>query len=181
MWEKPRAKGEPFDWNPGPSDFYIAHNTIQCDGGAVDGIALNDFVSIFTGRKSLAATVTANKISMNTVLGGIHGYGVQGAVITNNVIEGSMGAAGIYLGAMGDPGYDCRLVGNNTRGVDGIPVWLGPTTMNCTVVGGPNKSAVLDEGTNNKLVGVNTHRGNPPGPDVREAMKEKQRMRRALP
>ncbi len=180
QWEKPRARGEPFDWNPGTSDWYIAHNSIQCSGGPVDGVILEDWVSFFIGRKALAATVTGNKISMNSDLGGIHGYAVQGAVISNNVIEGSM-AAGIYLGAMGDAVDDCKILGNNVRHVNGIPIWLGPTTSNCTVVGGPNKTAVLDEGTDNTLVGVNNYKGNPPGPEVREAMKEMQRIRRGRP
>jgi hypothetical protein len=60
------------------------------------------------------------------------------------------------------------------------PIWLSVTTSNCTVVGGPNATNVVDRGTNNTLVGVNNMHDNPPGPAVRDAMKREMEMPKSV-
>ena len=53
-------------------------------------------------------------------------------------------------------------------------IWLDPGTSNYTVIGGgPNKTNVYDEGTNNILTGVNNMKGNSPSPAIKEAMARK--------
>jgi len=51
-----------------------------------------------------------------------------------------------------------------------VGIYLGPGTHDCTVVGGPNKTTVVDEGTNNVLVGVNNmgHRRGADHPEFSE-------------
>jgi hypothetical protein len=56
------------------------------------------------------------------------------------------------------------------------PIWLGDLSSNCTVVGSGQKTNVLDEGMDNILTGVNNMQGNPPGPEIHEAMKRKVEM-----
>jgi hypothetical protein len=49
----------------------------------------------------------------------------------------------------------CLILGNNVQHVGEYGIYLGPGTHHCTVVGGSNKTNVLNLGTNNILVGVN--------------------------
>ena len=72
------------------------------------------------------------------------------------------------------------IIGNNVQNFTpielpdyglGAPIWLGQNTRNCVVVGGSNKTNVVDLGTDNILTGVNTMHGNPPGPAISDAMK----------
>ena len=67
------------------------------------------------------------------------------------------------------------MIGNNVQKLeaDVASIWLGEDTSDCTVVGGGNRTNVLDEGTDNIITGVNTRGGNPPGPAIREAMQLK--------
>lgn len=39
------------------------------------------------------------------------------------------------------------------------PIWLGPGTTDCTIIGGAAKTNVLDEGSGNVLTGVTRTRG----------------------
>jgi hypothetical protein len=67
------------------------------------------------------------------------------------------------------------MIGNNLQNLDAdvASIWLGLDTSNCAVVGGSAKGNVLDEGTDNVIAGVNNMGGNPPGPNIREAMERK--------
>ena len=65
------------------------------------------------------------------------------------------GAIGVALELNFGEGNECLLKGNNTQNVEVIGIYLGPGTTGCTVVGGSNKTNVLDLGTDNILVGVN--------------------------
>jgi hypothetical protein len=60
------------------------------------------------------------------------------------------------------------------------PIWLCPSTSNFLVVGGSNKTNVLNEGTENILTGVNNMHGNPPGPEIRDAMMRKLEMMKSF-
>ena len=56
-------------------------------------------------------------------------------------------------------------------GTEEEPILL--PTSDSTVIGFGNKTNVYDEGVNNIVVGVNSMKGNPPGPAIRDAMKRK--------
>jgi hypothetical protein len=64
----------------------------------------------------------------------------------------------------------CLLLGNNVQQVSDIGIYLGPGIHGCTVVGGRNKTNVLDLGTDNVLVGVN-NMGSGVGPTIQPFMK----------
>jgi hypothetical protein len=131
--------------------------------------------------KKLDANISNNKIYVNENFGGIWGCSVQDAVITNNKIWGN-GVAGILCGGWGDPCTDWVIKGNNVQGVNAqvAPIWLCPSTSNFLVVGGSNKTNVLNEGTENILTGVNNMHGNPPGPEIRDAMMRKLEMMKSF-
>jgi hypothetical protein len=165
----------PYGELPEPSSVLISHNNIYGVSEEADGIAGYDF-SFLVGHDGLIdMVITHNKISLdNTTYGGIFGLGIQNSLISNNTIFGT-GPTGIYMGISGDFVSGCTLLGNNVQNLDAYiaPIWLGPGTSNCTVLGGNNKSNVWDQGIDNILVGVNSMQGNPPGPEIREALQRK--------
>ena len=61
--------------------------------------------------------------------------------------------AGIYCGIWGDPSTDWLVKGNDVEGVNAqvAPIWLGSATSNFVVYS--DKKDVLDEGTNNIVIG----------------------------
>jgi hypothetical protein len=88
-------------------------------------------------------------------------------LIENNVFQGSIGP--ILEQTFGD-GNNCLFKGNNVQNVTEIGILLGPEIRGCTVVGGNNKTNVLDLGNDNVLTGVN-NMGSGVGPDVQTLLK----------
>ena len=169
-----------------PSRFLIEHNTIRSTASSSsDGIQLIDNYCGVLGDKTMEAAVTNNKISLDTEWGGITDYYVQDAVITNNIIEGTMMSA-IYVGVSGLASPNWTILGNNVQRVHpyfpgfDATIWLGPATSHCTVVGGSNKTNVFDEGTDNIVVGVTKVGGEGLGEHVKEGMQEKMRIRKDM-
>ncbi len=159
---------------PEPSSLLIRHNTIHAVAWA-DGVGIEDYAPLVGEDKRLDVVISNNRIILDdTWWGGIWGYGAQDVVVTNNKITGS-GFAGIYAGIYGEPVSGWTILGNNVQNVDAYvaPMWLGHGTSGCTVVGGNNETNVFDEGTDNILVGVNNMQGNPPGPEIKEALERK--------
>jgi len=141
------------DWDDPPSiksEFIVSNNTIQLSHDTSFGIAAIQDV---------------------------------GSIISNNQISG-VGWAGIWL----DGSTQDMLLGNNVARFIAeetpfgtfAPIWLWDNTSNNTVVGGNNLTSAVDLGTSNTLVGVNNMQGNPPGPAVRDAMKRKIEMLKAM-
>jgi len=85
----------------------------------------------------------------------------------NTVIGGSYGP--LFDGLFGE-GNTCLFQGNNVQNVSDIGIYLGTGIHGCTVVGGSNKTNVLDLGIDNILVGVN-NMGTGVGPDIQPFMK----------
>lgn len=88
-------------------------------------------------------------------------------VIKNNVIKG---VYGIFIEPTFGDGNQCLLSGNNVARVTDLGIFLGPGTKGCTVVGGNNKTNVLDLGFGNILVGVN-NMGAGVGPNIQSIRK----------
>ena len=137
---------------------------------------LRDIIYLNQGEKTLNAIVSNNDIYLDdTDWGGIWGYGAQDVLILNNKISGT-GFAGIYTGwDEWETANNWTLLGNNVQNVDALvaPIWLGPGTSNCTVVGGNTKEIVRDDGTDNIVVGMNHKQGTPLGPEIQDAMQQK--------
>ena len=98
--------------------------------------------------------------------GGIGEYDAQNVSVLANRFSGT-GAAAIYLGTSynGDDAADSvsgwQIIGDDVRGVTavpqsaggpGAPIWLGPGTDHCLVVGGPAPTYVFNQGTDNILI-----------------------------
>jgi hypothetical protein len=130
--------------------------------------------------KTLEAVVSHNEFHLNwtggSIWGGVLGVFAQDVLVANNKFSGTSSAA-IYLPPAPPGSSGWTIIGNNFQDFNAAeelaPVWLGPLSSNCTVVGSGQKTNVLDQGTGNIVVGVNNMKGNPPGPEIHEAMKRK--------
>lgn len=91
-------------------------------------------------------------------------------LITNNVFD--VEVVGVDLDQTFGEGNQCLLLGNNVKKAADIGIYLGPGITGCTVVGGSNKTKVLDLGTDNVLVGVN-NMGTGLGPTIQSFMRMK--------
>jgi parallel beta-helix repeat protein len=165
-----------------PTSYLIDHNSFKATGSLEDGIWIVDLGPPFgTGKK--ADTVISN----NTIVlepptyAGIETVFTEGTKIFNNRITGS-GLYGISI----EGSTKCNLILNNVNGVtaDVAPIALltvpsafdGTTpvpTTDSLVVGSGGKANVLDEGINNKIVGLNLMHCDGPGKDIRDLMKHK--------
>jgi len=143
------------------------------------GMILED-IAIRFGTKSLQASITKNDLRQidighgTSTLSGIVFFAGEDAVISNNKIAGEFIFGGIVAGWFGPPGALARNIliqANELTGTSAgmAPIWLGPTSIESTVIGGPNNTQALDEGTNNSVTGVSNMNGKPPGPRIQEA------------
>jgi hypothetical protein len=140
----------------------------------------NSFDEVFVGGESVDLINSSWEFSHNSVNGifgvdlynGFDSANIGGTVvILNNVFLGKYGPVIEYT----DIGQSsCLLLGNNVQQVTNIGIVLDNGDSGCTVIGGSNKSSVLDLGTNNVLVGVDSM-GTGVGPtiqDVRQALSD---------
>lgn len=127
-----------------------------------DGVVLEDDPYSLYQNTTLKAVISDNFLNLdNTMYRGIYGWGIQDALVKNNTIVGS-GLAGITAGSCPDGSYECpenacsgwKIIGNNLEKLNAAvaPIWLGPGSSDCLVVGDGNPTSVLDEGINNKIV-----------------------------
>jgi hypothetical protein len=146
--------------------------------GATVMISHNVFEDMYMGMEVVDMVNSSLEFSHNSVTSAIFGLYVY-----NSMIEQSTGStfliknnkfSGIY-GIVVEPifgeGNRCLLLGNNVHQVSEIGVYLGEGTYGCTVVGGSNKTNVLDLGTDNVLVGVN-NMGTGVGPQIAALMRK---------
>jgi len=169
-----------------PSRFLIEHNTIHGEGPYAIGIELIDRWYYLRSLSSTEAVVSNNRISLDTRWGGIYDFCVQNAAVTNNIVSGTMMSA-LFPGVFGTGTSNWAIVGNNVQGYSpyfsslDAAIWLGNKTSLCTVVGGPNKTNVLDEGTDNILVGVTKVGGEGLGEEIKEGMRQRMEVRKGMP
>ncbi len=173
-----------------PSRITISHNTIDVFAHIINpsfGMFLGD-ASLRFGTQAMHASITKNTIRQidighgtNAVAGIYHIEG-KDTLIWNNRISGNYLLGGIAAGfAAPFVGENLAIVGNNMRGTTAgvAPIWLGPFTSSSVVVGGPNNRHVFDEGVGNIVTGVNNMNGNPPGPEVQEAIEQMRDFRKS--
>jgi hypothetical protein len=157
------------------STFLVQHNNIvnniEIEGWA-DGISIIDYPNYSGYGKTINAVVKSNQISNEGTeyFGGIFGFAADDIIVKNNKIWGDC-VAGIYSGINGDETINWFMQANNVQNVEAMaaPIWLGEGTSYYVVIGGPNRTNVWDEGTNNTLTGVTEIQGNPLGQESQEA------------
>ena len=121
----------------------------------------------------LRAVVAHNCITLDNegLDGGVNGVGAEGVRVIGNRIRGT-GIAGIDAGTdiygfweyPWGTGCGWRIIGNDVSRVHPVnnldpeapaaQIWLGEKSSHCLVVGGPGRTEVLDEGTDNVLIHV---------------------------
>ena len=139
-----------------PAHYSVHDNTFITTGPYADGIYLMDDPV----KPWIRAMIYNNTIELKSdfMWAGIGAYNTKGTVLWNNTIIGT-GAAAIQLG--GDQGIDtrCTVIGNHLRGFFPDPafglaqVHLGPATTHNLVVCANPLDTVLDQGTDNKVIG----------------------------
>jgi len=165
-----------------PSYIEVSKNKIDIFSHFINpsyGMYLDDY-SLYFDTKAMQAYIHQNTIDQVDI-----GYGTEAfagvlhltgedTLIQNNKISGDFILGGIVAGFAGPGavGKNLLIKANNLKGSTGgmAPIWLGPETSDSVVVGGPNKTQVLDEGTNNIITGVKKIEGNSPGQRIREAV-----------
>ena len=136
--------------------YRIRHNTIQA---LVAGIELMNFGTLFyEWDTTIKAKIYRNNIIMEEdSFAGIYGFWVHDVQIICNELTG-LGLAGICIGIDDWPGLwaPCTnwfMIGNDVTNfqADMAPIWLGPGSSNCYVIGRNTGETVLDEGTDNHI------------------------------
>lgn len=188
-----------YPWVAEGSRYLIEHNYIElsryCWTGGVECWDITDakseLVVICNKIHSVDATAPYGPISL---------HGASDPVIAFNKITGS-GVAAMFIGAAWDPVDGASIVGNNvqkfkvTEGYWDLPmyhpwaedpiegvgrIWLGELSSNCFVLGGCNKKNVVNEGTDNIVVGVDKIGWRKLGQLVSAAMHQIRDMKRAF-
>lgn len=144
----------------------VSHNTFYIPGMEVPdvwdpywnmpmAIFLEDQEFWYSGRKSLNVVINHNTIELEGPFNfGIVSMATKDTVVTNNHIKGS-GFAGILTGVWG-PNDRWKIINNNVQNLEVViaPIWLGPGTSNCHVIGQNTAETVLDEGIDNLIINL---------------------------
>jgi hypothetical protein len=150
--------------------FNVANATIT--------ISHNKYEDMFWGS-DVADVVTSNyEFSHNKVDNAFIGVDIYNMTLPENtgstfVIKNNQfsGTYGILIEPVYGEGNRCLILGNNVQQVSDIGIILTESTYGCIVVGGSNKTNVLDLGTDNVLVGVN-NMGTGIGPTISDFMRK---------
>jgi hypothetical protein len=179
--------GEP-PWAPISGSFEVYDSTFKhmASGSPVFNL-INSTVTISrnryedTGFDAADTTELINTdlaFTHNQVDGALFGFWIytnitesfgSNLLIQNNVFRSTYG---VYFEGTFGAGNTCLLKANNVQNVTDIGVFLGSDVSGCTVVGGSNKTNVLDLGTGNVLVGVN-NMGTGVGPTISDFLRRK--------
>ena len=171
------SAGVAIEQDPGlglaPSRYLVSDNSFKV-GPPADAVDLWDLGFANGEGQLIKAVVCDNTMVLTGSLdlpfvvnaGGIgEGYAQNVSVLANRI--SGTGAAAIYLGTsyIGDDAANSvsgwKIIGNDVRGVTalpqsaggpGAPIWLGPGTTDCTVIGGPAPTYVFNQGTDNTLI-----------------------------
>ncbi len=161
-----------------PYEGYVhaKHNTIKISGLG-HAVYVRDMVRT-DQVKRLSVLVEKNTIISESPYAAMIVDGCFGGTVKNNMFQGS-GNGAIFAFSQTK---DMLFLGNNLNQFESTssPYYFGSETSNNTVVGGNLKETVIDNGTDNKIVGVNTQQGSPPGPSIHEAMQEAKELRTYL-
>lgn len=138
---------------PSSSSRYLIHdNTFGATGQYAEGMYLYDD----TANPWIQAAVWNNSVELQETLSeGIGAYNTKGTMIWNNTVTGSDGVDAIGLwGSTLD-----TVIGNNVSGFTPDPtvvnaqIYLDPSTTHDLVVCAERSDTVLNQGTNNIVIG----------------------------
>jgi hypothetical protein len=142
---------------PSSASQYLIHdNTFVATGQYAEGMYLYDN----TTNPWIQAAVWNNKAELqNTLSEGIGAYNTKGTLIWNNTVTGTDGldAIGLYNSTLG------AVVDNNVSGftfdasVGNAQIYLDPSTTRDLVVCAEPGVTVLNQGTNNVVIGCGTN------------------------
>jgi len=133
----------------------------------------NIMQDVFDATDASAIVNTQITVSHNQVDGALFGFWMYGEpsnansslVIKNNIYRADYGILLTY-----GPGGECLILGNNVQHTTEAGIYLDEFVTGCTVVGGSNKTDVLDLGSGNTLTGVNRLQGGI-GPTIQSLLK----------
>lgn len=141
-------------------------------------ISHNNYENVFVATDLsdlMYSTIEYSHNQINGALIGLWSYNLNPQddigstfLVKNNQIRTDL--YGVVFEQTFGEGNQCLIQGNNVQQVGDIGIYLGPGIHGCTVVGGSNRANVLDEGTDNVLVGVN-NMGTGVGPTIQPFMK----------
>lgn len=178
-------------WPPISGSFEVYNSTFKHLASGTPSLNLinatvivshNQYEDVFDASDFSAvvnSTITFTHNRVNGALFGFWGYSSgygsdenagSRILIANNVFRSTYGP---FLDVAFGEGNECLILGNNVQNVTDIGVYLGPDVTGCTVVGGSNKTNVLDLGTGNIIVGVN-NMGTGVGPTISDFLRRKQ-------
>jgi hypothetical protein len=142
--------------------YRIKYNTIH---STYAGIEMMDFGLFIPALDStIKAEIYCNKlIQEEESFAGIYGFWVHNTKVIFNKFIGA-GEAGICIGIDEWPGFwapctNWLILGNNVRNFQAYtaPIWLGPGSSNCFVIGRNTAETVVDEGTDNTIINLPLH------------------------
>jgi hypothetical protein len=156
------ASGSPV-YNLSNASVVISHNEYENALCAMDGGDLADSRLEFLHNRAEGGPCGVDLYNMD------HPEDVGTTLLfANNRFD--VEVVGVALEQTFGEGNQCLLLGNNVQNAGDLGIFLGEGTTGCTVVGGANKTNVLDLGIDNVLVGVN-NMGSGVGPTIRTFMK----------
>lgn len=176
--------GGSLPWLPISGSYNLHHSTFRSIAsgspvmnldGATVVVSQNEYEDAIWGMEAVDFVNSSLEFSHNNVTAvvGLQSYnwGIledtgSTFVINNNLLRGEYGIA---IDQTFGEGNQCLILGNNARHTTEIGILLGSGIHGCTVVGGGNKTNVLDLGTDNVLVGVN-NMGTGVGPTISHFM-----------
>ncbi len=141
---------------------------------AVDSTVIisgNRMQDMFYGADIGEIVNTDITVSQNKVDGALFGYWMYGPNTNSNLLIKNNSFFTTY-GVMMEygPGGECLMLGNNLQHTSEAGIFLSEYVSGCTVVGGPNKTNVVDLGSGNTLIGVNNI-GVKVGPTIRHLLR----------
>jgi hypothetical protein len=135
-------------WNLANASVLISHNYYEDTTFATDGADLVDSTIEYSHNRIDGALIGLDFWNSDP----LPDTGTT-FLVKNNQIRTYL--AGVAFEQVLGEGNQCLVLGNNVQQSADIGIFLGPGIHHCTVVGGSNKTNVLDLGTDNILVGVN--------------------------
>jgi hypothetical protein len=150
MWVIPYHPFHPF-LPSHPSQYFIHDNHFVGTGQGWDGMFFQDGPA----KPWIQAAVWNNTIELrNTLMEGIGAYNATGTAIWNNRVVGSNGADAIGLWSSSQD----TVIGNNVKGFTVDPtgyaqIYLDPNTTHDFVACSKPHDTVLNQGSNNGVVG----------------------------
>lgn len=140
---------------PALSNFLVAYNTVDAIRFA-DGGGVFDLGALITGETRANVRFVKNHYNLKNIeFGGIFGLGANDVSVIRNAFTGNAGTAAVYHGVEGEPSGNWQIRNNDVTGLGAAvaKIWLGPGSFTDLVITENPDDDVLDEGTDNTILG----------------------------